>query len=527
MPSGHLLRKAFKTIFMIKVCSFFLLFITLFVSCEKKSDGGGSLVNIIKESDYRPVYHFTPPRNWMNDPNGLVYYKGKYHLFYQYNPNGNVWGPMHWGHATSTDLFDWQDQTVALAPDNAGTIFSGSAVVDVANTSGFKSGSEDPMVAIYTLAGNQQHQAIAYSNDGGMKWNKYASNPVIPNPGVPDFRDPKVFWYAPEQQWMMALAEGQKIGFYSSADLKTWTFKSNFGEGVGAHGGVWECPDLFQLPVDGTGTSKWVLLVSINPGGPNGGSGTQYFVGDFDGTTFTTETNEVLWLDYGTDNYAGITYNNIPSADGRRIFIGWMSNWTYAQQVPTTSWRSTMTVPRELSLARSGQSYILKSQPVAELEKYKSGTLDTSIQAPTGSIHLMDNRIIKTGSYEINFSADLGSTTNLLLTLGNASEQLTISVEKTKSQIVVDRSESGQVDFNNHFRHKILCPFVPKASGLNKFKILVDKTSVELFVNDGERVVTALFFPTSQYTMIKLEGDSASPVISNFSLNEISKSLSR
>ncbi len=512
-----------------------LILLTVLASCEKKDDGN-SIVEIIpdstanlvalKESDYRPLYHFSPPRQWMNDPNGLVYYKGKYHLFYQHNPAGNVWGPMHWGHATSTDLFNWQDQAVALAPDNTGTIFSGSAVVDAANTSGFKNGSEDPLVAVYTIAGTQQHQGIAYSNDGGLNWTKYASNPVLPNPGVPDFRDPKVFWHAGSNKWIMALAAGQKISFYSSADLKNWTFESSFGEGVGAHGGVWECPDLFQMLIEGTNTSKWVLIVSINPGGPNGGSASQYFVGDFDGKSFTTETTETLWLDYGTDNYAGITYNNVPAADGRRILIGWMSNWLYAQQVPTTTWRSTMTVPRVLSLASNVQSYILKSMPVAEIANYKTATPDTSISTRVKSIELTDNPIIKSGSYKINFSADLVSSNNVLLTLGNTMEKLTISFDKATSQIIIDRSASGRVDFNSQFKQKIVCPFTPQSGAPTDVKLLVDKTSIELFVDDGAKVVTALFFPTYQYTFLKLQGNSDA-AIGDFNMKEISKSLMR
>jgi sucrose-6-phosphate hydrolase SacC (GH32 family) len=504
-------------------------------SCKKKSNDDGSLLNIIKDStaslvamkeaDYRPLYHFTPPLKWMNDPNGLVYYKGKYHLFYQYNPNGNVWGPMHWGHTTSTDLFNWQDQNVALAPDNTGAIFSGSAVVDANNTSGFKSGSEDPLVAVYTLAGSQQHQAIAYSNDGGANWTKHAANPVLPNPGIPDFRDPKVFWHASKAKWIMTLAAGNKASFYSSADLKSWAFESSFGENVGAHGGVWECPDLFELPVEGTNTSKWVLLVSINPGGPNGGSATQYFVGNFDGKTFTSETSETLWLDYGTDNYAGVTYNNIPSADGRRVLIGWMSNWNYAQQVPTTSWRSTMTVPRVLTLAKPGTGYVLRSKPVDELANYKTGTPDTTITTAVSSLQALDNKIIKSGSYEITFSADMSATGSLVLTLGNVSEKLVISVDKANSQLIVDRGASGNVDFNGGFKQKIICPFVPKTGQLTDFQILVDKTSLELFVDKGERAVTALFFPNYQYTFLKLQGDGSSPVISNFKLKGINKSM--
>ena len=514
----------------------FVLLMALFISCKKGKTDDESLLNIIpgseaslvslNESDYRPVYHFTPPLKWMNDPNGLVYYKGKYHLFYQYNPNSSVWGPMHWGHASSSDLFNWQDHPIALAPDNSGTIFSGSAVVDVNNTAGFKTGIEDPLIAIYTLAGAQQHQAIAYSNDGGFLWTKYPFNPVLPNPGVPDFRDPKVFWHTGSQKWVMALAAGNKISLYSSANLKSWAFESNFGETVGAHGGVWECPDLFELPVEGTNTSKWVLLVSINPGGPNGGSGTQYFVGSFDGTSFVSDTNQSSWLDYGTDNYAGVTYNNIPSADGRRVFIGWMSNWSYADKVPTASWRSTMTVPRGLSLAKNGEAYVLKSTPVLELESYKTDTPDTSILAPSKSIQLLNNAIVKSGTYEINFSADMGSTDNLLLSLGNSLEKISIRIDKVNGRIIIDRGMSGLI-VNSHFGQQIMCSFIPKTDRKTKFQILVDKTSLELFIDDGEKVLTTLFFPLYQYNFLKLAGDGNSAVLSDFKMKKINKSLMR
>jgi fructan beta-fructosidase len=515
-----------------------VLLITIFSSCNKNKGNSGSILNVItdtsstlvtlKETDYRPSFHFTPPAHWMNDPNGLIYYKGKYHLFFQYNPNSNVWGPMNWGHATSSDLFNWQDQPIALSPDNSGAIFSGSAVADPSNTSGFKNGSEDPLVAIYTLAGSQQHQSIAYSNDGGMNWTKYSGNPVLPNPGINDFRDPKVSWYAPGQKWVMTLATGNKVSFYSSADLKSWVLESSFGDGVGAHGGVWECPDLFQLPVEGTNNSKWVLIVSINPGGPNGGSATQYFVGDFDGKNFTPANTNTQWIDYGTDDYAGVTYSNIVSSDGRRIMIGWMNNWTYAQQVPTTTWRSTMTTPKSLSLVNIGQnSYLLKSKPVDEINNYKVSTIDTTISAPSKSIQLSNNRIIQTGSYDLNFSVDLNTANTLSLAIGNSIEKLVIAYDKSLSLISIDRSASGNVGFNTQFQQKIVCPYIPKNAQLTDFKIVVDKTSMELFVDGGEKMMTALFFPNYQYNYLKLQTDVSGNVISNFKIKGISKSMLR
>lgn len=515
----------------------FVFFAVSFFCCScSKSNGGSNDITVIirdtnnlvtlTEADYRPSYHFTPSRNWMNDPNGLVYYKGTYNLFYQYNPNGNVWGPMNWGHATSSDLFNWQDMPVALSPDNLGTIFSGSAVVDSNNTSGFKTGSEYPLVAVFTHNGSQQMQSVAYSNDGGTTWNKYASNPVLANPGLTDFRDPKVFWYAPASKWIMVLAAGDRIKIYSSTDLKNWIFKSDFGTGVGAHGGVWECPDLFKMTVEGTSITKWVLLVSLN-GGPNGGTATQYFTGDFDGTTFTSTSANISWIDYGTDNYAGATYNNLPSADGRRLFIGWMSNWTYAQSVPTSTWRSTMTVPRVLSLASTGTDYVLKSVPVTEIGNYKTSTPDTTIAAPFKTLQLSDNKIIKSGSYEVDFSADLGLSNTMTLTLGNPVEKLIVNYDKSSGNISIDRSGSGKVDFNNLMKQNIYCPFVPKAGQLTDFQILVDKTSIEFFADHGTRAISALFFPNYQFNLLKLQGDGNSSAISNFKIKGISKSLSR
>ncbi len=482
----------------------------------------------LTEKDYRPAYHFTPALHWMNDPNGLVYYKGQYHLFYQYNPNASVWGPMNWGHAVSTDLFNWQDLPVALVPDNQGTMFSGSAVVDSLNTSGFKNGEEDPLVAIFTHAGAQQMQSIAYSNDGGRKWTKYNQNPVLANPGVPDFRDPKVMWFNDLKKWIMSLATGNKVSFYSSADLKNWTFESDFGTGFGSHGGVWECPDLFQLPVEGTNLKKWVLLVSINPGGPNGGSATQYFIGDFDGHKFTTETTHTKWIDYGTDNYAGVTYSNILKSDGRRIMIGWMSNWIYAGQVPTTSWRSTMTIPRVITLVQQDNSYKLRFNPVVEVDKYKSQTEKSTALNTGGSIQLINNDIIKSGSYELRFSVDFSKTDSLILTTGNLAENLKIRFNKSMGQVTIDRSRSGNVSFNDQFRQMIYSPM--DLSGTNpivEIRMLVDKTSVELFWNNGENVITALYFPRYKYDYLKINGNSGSGYIKDASLTGIRGSLLR
>lgn len=332
---------------------------------------------------HRLQFHFAPAANWMNDPNGMVYSEGEYHLFYQYYPDSTVWGPMHWGHAVSNDMVQWEQLPVALYPDSLGYIFSGSCVVDADNTAGFKTGNENPLVSIFTYhhpKSNLQTQGIAYSNDRGRTWTKYEHNPVLKNPGEKDFRDPKVFWHPESKQWIMSLAVGNRIQFYRSANLKEWELGGEFGATHGSHGGVWECPDLFPLKVEGSEETKWVLLVSINPGAPQGGSGTQYFIGNFDGNTFTNENDSTLtcWIDLGSDNYAGVTWSHTP--DKRTLFLGWMSNWNYAQVVPTKTWRSAMTVPRELSLQQTDKGIRLASQPVKELEQLRTTktTLDAS-----------------------------------------------------------------------------------------------------------------------------------------------------
>jgi fructan beta-fructosidase len=361
----------------------FVLILVVFISFNCKQEVKQSVGQDEVETpeyyteDYRPQFHFTPEEKWMNDPNGLVYNNGVYHLFYQYHPDSTVWGPMHWGHAVSEDMMKWHHKPVALFPDEHGFIFSGSAVIDQNNTAGFGTDDNPAMVAIFTyhnMAGEQagtkdfQTQGIAYSLDNGDSWTKYEGNPVVENTGIKDFRDPKVFWNEQEKNWTMLLVAGDHLQIWSSPNLKTWKKVSEFGKDTGAHGGVWECPDLFPLKIEGSDEVKWVLLISINPGAPNGGSGTQYFIGDFDGKTFTTDQTENRWIDLGRDNYAGVTYNEAPNNE--RIFIGWMSNWDYAGDTPTEKWRSAMTVPRELTLRKVGDDVSLFNYPVTAFEKY-------------------------------------------------------------------------------------------------------------------------------------------------------------
>jgi fructan beta-fructosidase len=444
---------------------------------------------------FRSAFHFTPPSGWMNDPNGMFYYQNEYHLFYQHYPDSTVWGPMHWGHAVSTDLMHWQHLPIALYPDSMGYIFSGSAVVDWNNTSGFGTPGNPPIVAIFTyhnMAGEQagridfQTQGIAFSLDKGRTWMKYPLNPVIKNPGIKDFRDPKVTWHEAAKQWILTLAVKDHIEFYGSPNLKAWTKLSEFGQTLGAHGGVWECPDLFPM-VDAGNKLHWVLLVSINPGGPQGGSATQYFVGDFDGEHFTPYDSVIRWIDFGADNYAGVTWSDVPATDGRRLFMGWMSNWQYAQVVPTQTWRSAMTLPRQLTLVNVDNALWLHSAPAREVDQYFTDENCFTAQAD------MD------GPSRININI---TTKESSMTLFNtAGDSLLISWKP--GTVAVDRRQAGLQDFHPAFPAVHTMPIGnPLVTALT---IYVDNSSVEVFVNQGAHVMTELVFPRASFTKIKTD----------------------
>ncbi|MFD6006074.1 levanase [Bacillus subtilis] len=453
------------------------------------------------DEEYRPQYHFTPEANWMNDPNGMVYYAGEYHLFYQYHPYGLQWGPMHWGHAVSKDLVTWEHLPVALYPDEKGTIFSGSAVVDKNNTSGFQTGKEKPLVAIYTQdREGHQVQSIAYSNDKGRTWTKYAGNPVIPNPGKKDFRDPKVFWYEKEKKWVMVLAAGDRILIYTSKNLKQWTYASEFGQDQGSHGGVWECPDLFELPVDGNpNRKKWVMQVSVGNGAVSGGSGMQYFVGDFDGNHFKNEnpSDKVLWTDYGRDFYAAVSWSDIPSTDSRRLWLGWMSNWQYANDVPTSPWRSATSIPRELKLKAFTEGVRVVQTPVKELETIRG----TSKKWKNLTISPASHNVLAGQSgeaYEINaeFKVSPDSAAEFGFKIRTGEKQFTkVGYDRRNAKLFVDRSKSGNVTFNPAFdTGKETAPLKP-VNGKVKMRIFVDRSSVEVFGNDGQQVITDVILP--------------------------------
>ena len=479
----------------------------------------------IKQSDkfefeynekYRPQFHFSPEYGWMNDPNGMVYLDGEYHLFYQYNPYGSMWGNMSWGHAVSTDLTSWTYLPVALSPDSLGAIFSGSAVIDKDNTAGF---GKDAMIAIFTSAGKVQAQSIAYSTDKGRTFTKYAQNPVLPNPGITDFRDPKVSWNELSGQWVMALATKQTVTFFGSHNLKNWTKLSEFGEGIGSHAAVWECPDLF--PMTYQNKTKWVLLVSLNPGGPNGGSATQYFIGDFDGKTFTPDALPYpLWLDYGRDNYAGVTFNNIPQSDGRHIFMGWMSNWDYANQVPTKRFRSANTVPRELIIVNNGKHLILSSYPVKEINKLK-GEISEMSGLDVNKEYVITELLKKNeGCFEIEMTIRPENARIFGFSLNNAkNETLKFNFDNTTGFFSIDRKQSGLTDFNNRFAMGMNAPLIKRDS--YKVRLLVDKASAEIFINDGEITSTTLFFPSEWMNQLKFFSQTGTFSVENIKINNL------
>ena len=451
---------------------------------------------------WRPAYHFTPAAHWMNDPNGMVFYQGTYHLFFQYYPGGMTWGPLHWGHATSPEMLRWQEQPVALAPDSLGYIFSGSAVVDENNTAGF---GKNALVAIFThhdprgaKAGTAkfQNQSLAYSLDAGKTWTKYARNPVLKNPGIKDFRDPKVSWNEQAGKWLMTLATLDRITFYSSPNLRDWTRESEFGEKLGAHGGVWECPDLFPLTLNGQ--THWVLLVNINPGGPNGGSATQYFVGQFDGHRFTPQDARTRWADYGPDEYAGVTFANTAP---RRVFLGWMSNWEYANQVPTSPWRSAMTIPRELGLRQQGPEILLTMTPARELSKLAAAPTvlkNVAVKAPVDLSRLR----VPSGKFRLDLKTN--QLAGFELVLANAAgEELVLGFDRAKNQYFIDRGKAGQTGFNPKFAGRHAAPRLATAAPAD-LTLYFDAASVELFADGGLTTMTGIFFPSKPLTAIRL-----------------------
>lgn len=490
---------------------FFSTLLLTLMSCEKtalQTESTGDEVDRYNE-DHRPQFHFSPESNWMNDPNGMVYYEGEYHLFYQYYPDSTVWGPMHWGHAVSPDMVSWEHLPIALYPDSLGYIFSGSAVIDWDNTSGLGDGGEPPMIAIFThheMEGERnktnvfQYQSIAYSNDRGRTFVKYEGNPVVSNPGIKDFRDPKVIWHEATKKWIMVFAAYDKVRIYNSPNLIDWTFTSEFG--IPGDTRLWECPDLFPIQVEGSDEKKWVLITSIQKEGPNGGTATSYFVGDFDGSTFVGDNKNQKWLDFGTDNYALVTWADVPKSDGRRLALGWMSNWQYAQKVPTEKWRSAMTLPRSLTLHKTSDDYVLTSHPVKELESIEGEsnaingqTINGAFELPTAPNHSLYKLELSfekpaKGIVEVRFSNEMD-------------ESLSVGYSVADKQYYIDRTFAGKDEFSDVFADYHMGEAAYNHDQIDMV-IYADLSSIELFADQGQCVMTDIFFPNEPYNKIEI-----------------------
>ena len=434
--------------------------------------------DITNREKFRPLYHHTPVYGWMNDPNGMFYKDGVWHLYFQHNPYGSQWENMTWGHSTSTDLIHWKFESEAIEPDALGTIFSGSAVVDSANTAGFGPGA---VVAYYTSAGKAQKQNMAYSTDNGKTFTKYEDNPVLVS-NIPDFRDPHIIWYPQGQKWILIVSEKQHMKLFSSTNLKDWTFESDFGEGYGSHVGVWECPDLLDM-----GNGKWILVCNINPGGPFGGSATQYFTGSFDGHKFTCDTDPSVtkWMDWGKDHYATVTFDNAPG--GRHVALPWMSNWQYAAQVPTTQYRSANGIPRDLGYFEyQGQGYCSVKPSPEVLNAFSKKAQANLTSACRIDVQLRGNSVI---------------------TLANGKgESVTMTYNAKTETFAMDRTKSGKTDFSTDF------PALTKAPTYGKIKtlqIFIDKSSIEVFDADGKMAMTNIVFPTEPYNRLTVKGGKA------------------
>lgn len=425
---------------------------------------------------FRPAYHHTPQYGWMNDPNGMFYKDGEWHLYYQYNPYGSLWENMTWGHSVSKDLVHWEALSLAIEADALGTIFSGSCVVDKDNTAGF---GKNAVIAFYTSAGEAQTQSMAYSTDGGRTFNKYGKNPVVTF-NAPDFRDPKVFWYDGTNRWIMMLAVGQEMQIWSSANLKDWQKESSFGSEYGNHGGVWECPDLLKIE------DKWVLICNINPGGPFGGSATQYFVGDFDGHKFTCESMPKVtkWLDYGKDHYATVSFSNAP--DGRTVVLAWMSNWQYANQVPTRQFRSANSIARDLGLFKDGEETYVSVIPSKETLAMRG----KKIKNPTDACEIV---VDVKGSMELILSNTKG-------------EQVVMKYDAQKQTFAMNRKQSGDISFSEAFPIETTAP---THGALKQLRLFIDHSSIEAFASDGKMAMTNLVFPNEPYNTLKVKGGKA------------------
>lgn len=489
---------------------------------------------------FRPAMHYAARSTWLNDPNGLIFHEGLYHLYYQNNPEGSIWGNMSWGHATSADLVTWTEHPVAIACDEQEDIYSGSIIFDRHNTTGFGTESRPPLVAVYTSAFKPasehkgvQAQSLAYSLDGGYTWTKYADNPVL-NRGSSDFRDPKVFRYELDSgsYWVMVAVEAQdfKVVFYKSDDLKSWELLSTFGP-ANATGGVWECPDLFPLPVDGEpGNLKWVLTVNLSPGGPNSGSAGQYFVGDFDGVTFTSSSTvtegaqdpdrlrEYQWLDWGRDYYAAVSFSDVP--DGRRLMIAWMNNWQYANQIPTAPWRSPMSLVREVSLQSTHGNPRLVQHVAQELMSLPAG--NPPFTASPGEIaegkHILAGAAGSVQRIEANLTPGTAEEFGLIVR-GDGTRGTRIGIRPAEGRIVVDRRESGQTDFHESFASIDSAPIQPTANSY-EVTIYVDQCSVEVFAQGGQVTLSELIFPNTTSTDVSVYASGGTATLNTLNITQ-------
>jgi sucrose-6-phosphate hydrolase SacC (GH32 family) len=492
---------------------------------------------------YRPQFHFSPRINWTNDPNGLVYFEGEYHLFFQFNPFGDQWGHMSWGHAVSPDLVHWQELPVAIAEENGVMIFTGSTVVDERNTSGFCTSGKPCLVAVYTghTPGNAsnkplQTQNLAYSNSRGRTWTKFAGNPVL-DLHMSDFRDPKVFWSRQAKRWTMlvALPDEHKVRFYGSADLKQWKLLSDFGP-QGGTGGQWECPELFELPVDGDSKhTRWVLKIGLNPGGLQGGSGEQYFVGDFDGARFVNANpaSLTLWTDYGKDCYCALTFNHLPPGQPQTM-LGWMSNWQYAGQLPTSPWRGQMTFPRKLALRNTVDSLHLVQLPVDTMDKLHAALLarvtgsPAEVNARINSSLAMDARNRELSDLTSTFS--LGNAREVgWRVLASADSFTAVGYDRQRQELFIDRTHSGQNGFSKDFPARIVAPLKLTDPNRLQLRLLIDRSSIEVFAEDGRLAMTSLVFPKpgGRMEVYELGGKTARVSVQIWTLTSIWQSTKR